>query len=395
MTDTVMPHDKIYAKQISDRMKEQEKSSGGKDRLPSDRVILRGQPERLPIYRFEISNLFYNKANGRIAAELRAKEDELGRELDPTNVDDQQILGDLLLAVRHDENDNLKADLREKGQLAPGIITCDGILINGNRRRALLQQLFNDINDQRYAYIEVHVLPSDVTKREIWLIEAGIQLSAMPQLDYDPINHLLKLREGELAGLSTGEMAHRIYGVDEEKLREDLERLTLMDSYLRDCLDKEDRYYLLKERNEHFINLQRILRWAARPRGKKINWTYDKSDLAELTNVAFYYIRGRFSHWRIRDLRDIFCNKSSWDEVRKVLELDAAPPGEEPTDNGEPDNLDDFDEMDEPAADELDELAIVERDRIEENAWHKRNKRNLQSHFEDAKEQQQINSDSR
>ena len=101
-----------------------------------------------------------------------------------------------------------------------------------------------------------------------------------------------------------------------------LERLDLIDEYLRDFIGKPGKYYLVKGVSEHFIDLQNILAWAERPRGPiRRDWDQDENDINELKLVGFYYIRCGFSHWRIRDLRDIFTKKDPWEIIHKAIEL--------------------------------------------------------------------------
>ncbi|GAI06379.1 unnamed protein product, partial [marine sediment metagenome] len=174
-----------------------------------------------------------------------------------------KIIKDLLLSIRKDENEKVKADLAKKGQIRPGIITCDGIVINGNRRKALLEELYAEAGLEKYKYLEVHVLPSDITKSELWLIEAGIQMSTPQQLDYSPINNLLKLKEGILSGLRIEDMAARIYGVTAEKIKVDIERLDLIDEYLKDFIVKPGKYYLVRYLRPFNIRIMDSISFAA------------------------------------------------------------------------------------------------------------------------------------
>ena len=55
-------------------------------------------------------------------------------------------------------------------------------------------------------------LPPNVSEQDLWRIEAGIQLGKNVQLDYGPINELLKLQQGLESGLSPNEIAKSLYG---------------------------------------------------------------------------------------------------------------------------------------------------------------------------------------
>jgi hypothetical protein len=392
-----MPHDPARKKMIRAHLKEQEDSAGGKDALPHEKLIVKGKAESTPVYSLSIDDLAFNKANGRIKAEVLEKETELARSLSPESPQDQKLIGTILLSIRKDENEKIREDLRKNGQMRPGIITCDGIVINGNRRKALLQDLYGETGETKYKQIDVQVLPSDITKAELWLIEAGIQMSAPQQLDYSPINNLLNWRDGVLGGLKIDDMAARIYGVSKESIESDLDRLDLIDEYLKDFLRKPDRYYLVRALNEHFIDLQDILNWAKRPRGNvPMNWKPDASDLNELKLVGFYYIRIKFPHLRVRELRDLFVTAESWNEAKKVLQLDVELPEEErdtlkaaltvkEADGGEG----------ETTAEETTFTTTVEEvDIQEEAAWREKSESTLRNFYENAKEQKQIIKDS-
>lgn len=396
-----MPYDKTRQKMIRAHMRDQEDSAGGVERLPHEKLIVKGQAVRAPIYCMSLDDLAFNKANGRIKSEVLEKEAELGRLLEPSVPEDQKIIKEILLSIRPDENEKISEDLRKNGQLRTGIITCDGIVINGNRRKAILAELHRSTGDNQFKYLDVQVLPCDITKAELWLIEAGIQLSAPQQLDYSPINHLLKLREGVSSGLNIHDMAARIYGVSEDTLKSDLERLDLIDEYLRDFLRKAERYYLVKRLNEHFIDLHEILSWAKRPRGKLINWQPDASDKNELKLVAFFYIRLGFAHLRIREMRDLFATEESWREVKRALEVQVELSEEERQSLGlqsEPESLEDEDS--DTGGTEGSErapgftTAVEDRDFKEEASWREAHKEDLHDFYEDAKEQERNVKDS-
>jgi len=397
-----MPYDQSRKQLLNERIKKQEDDAGGKDRLRSAKLLVKGQTILAPIYRFQLDDLAYNKSNGRIKAEVLEKQAELGRTLDQFDQGDSQIIGDILLSIRKDENDKIREDLRKNTQITPGIVTVDGIVINGNRRKALLAELYQETHDDKFKYLDAHMLPSDILKAELWLIEAGIQLSASQQLDYSPINNLLKLSEGINAGLSSADMASRIYGVSEDKINSDLERLTLIEEYLSDFLDKDGKYYLVKYLDNHFINLLNILNYFKNPRGIRRDWNPTEDDLNELKLVAFYYIRMRMPHLRIRDLRDIFLISSSWQKARQALSVDSNLTEEEKEKfkigaSSEDTRYDDNDEDPIENGEEENGGAITaseEEDIREETAWVKNRKDALKSIFEDAKEQKNIHDNS-
>ncbi|MCH8941916.1 MAG: hypothetical protein IIA48_05700 [Bacteroidetes bacterium] len=386
-----IPYNESQYKTISELIKRKEKEAGGKDKLPHKKLKIRGIVENLPYYNFRTDEVYFNKANGRIKSEVLEKEAQLGRELNEINTEDQTILRELLLDINPDENEKLKEDLIVNEQFEPGIMTCDGILINGNRRKAIFEKLLSN-EYEKFRYIDVHILPPDIKKDELWLIEAGIQLSSTQQLNYSPINDLLKIKEGIDAGLDIEIMASRIYGMSKEKLERDVGRLNLINEYLSLYLEKPGKYYLVKNLAEHFIDLQNIYDWANNPRGRvPRDWTPDGSDIEELKVIGFAYIRAKFTHMRIRELRNLFVNKISWRDLKKTIKI-SNKLNEKDLDEVATEPIEDiYNDNDNDVEVDLYKLNPSEKkDFAEERIWIRKNILQLKTNFENAKEQLEI-----
>ncbi len=93
----------------------------------------------------------------------------------------------------------LKDDLQEHGQTEPGIVTHEGVLINGNTRCAALQELGEE-------HIRVGVLPEDAGHGDLESIELSLQLRRSHKRDYSFMNFLLALEERVTAGRPTTEI---------------------------------------------------------------------------------------------------------------------------------------------------------------------------------------------
>jgi len=96
---------------------------------------------------------------------------------------------------KQDGFDALKADLRERGQQDPAIITAEGILINGNRRSAALRSLYREDNFLKAQYVKCLVLPQDATAEELVDLEAELQVAQDFKQDYSWINEALLIEE--------------------------------------------------------------------------------------------------------------------------------------------------------------------------------------------------------
>jgi len=277
-------------------------------------IVIGGEKSMVEVYRLPTSLLAYNIRNGRFAAELRAKERELGRKLDTVETADAEIIRDLLLYMDEDATAILKADLRQVGQTEPGIITHDGFVINGNRRMAILHGLHKQEPTGRFEHLDVQILPVDVEPRDLWRIEAGLQLSRDKRLVYGPVNDMFKIREGLDSGLSPEEIAATLYGSGgAQEISEKDERLKLIDSYLN-YINKPDDYLPVQRMVEHFINLQIFMRWLDEKvsASKQVQHTW--------LLITFEMLRtDEFKHMDIRKLRNIYATEESRNHIESSI----------------------------------------------------------------------------
>lgn len=91
--------------------------------------------------------------------------------------------------------DDLKADLRERSQQQPAVVTAEGVLINGNRRTAALRSLLNDDDHQPSRYITCLVLPADANLREMVDLETELQIAREFKEAYTWVNEALLIEE--------------------------------------------------------------------------------------------------------------------------------------------------------------------------------------------------------
>lgn len=226
-------------------------------KLGKYKVEISGKVEALSYYKLPIDLLLYNPDNGRLAMEKRDWEEKEGRSL--TNEDADEIRR-LLLELEEDKTKKLRADIRQKGQIEPGVITFDGVVINGNRRMAIIQELHKEEAHGKWKFLEAAILPEEIGEQDLWKIEAGLQLSKEKVAPYHPVNDLLKLKQGLDRELSLDELAAAMYGWDPQKVQESLERLELIEQFL-EMIHKKDDYGVIKDLrlNEYFINVQKYI----------------------------------------------------------------------------------------------------------------------------------------
>ena len=270
-------------------------------------ITLQGKRASLWVYRLPLNLTFYNIRNGRFAAEYADLVRKENRELDPTDPGDSKKIQDLLISLDPKQSRILEKDIQQNGQKDPGIITHDGFVINGNRRRSILEGLVS-VGQSRFDFIEVARLPPDVSSKDLWKIEAGIQLSRNVQLDYGPINELLKFKEGIDAGISPIEIAESLYGGFKEKDIEDkLVEFKLISEYLR-FIGEQGVFNKAKRIHEHFIDLRKILA------------EFDKTepmpdDLVNAKYIGFQLIHDGVPAREFRKMKEILVNGSTREEL--------------------------------------------------------------------------------
>lgn len=269
---------------------------------------LRGKRRELPVFRVPISHLYFNIENGRYADKMvQLRQENPGVEINPKEEQWKSkiwamLKGEYSGAEKDREPfERLKRDLLAREQLRPGVVLNDGGVLDGNRRFAVLTDLYlTEKNPARFEYFDAVILPEDVTAEDRWRIEAGLQIGRDEKLDYSPINRLLKIKEGQkLFGHTkdaAGEIANTLMGVSKEEVERDITKIQLIDQYLA-FRKKPDCYMLVSDLMERFEEAVSILETA-----KKAKLLPE--DLALLRLKLFALIQFEImDNWQLREIR--------------------------------------------------------------------------------------------
>ncbi|MFF3763098.1 transcriptional regulator [Streptomyces sp. NPDC001922] len=215
---------------VKERLAEAAKTAGVKETLT---IEWRGKPEHVEVIDMPVDVLYFNPNTHRIRAQ-RSHDPAGDRKLDedPWSPESQEYLHYLLQAMPSNPNDRdpdfdeLLNSLRDFQQNEPGLITRDGILVNGNTRRAALKEIGN-------RHIRVGVLPESCTWEDINAVELSLQLRKDHRRDYSYINHLLAMEEQHAQGRPLDKIAHD-FRVQVKTCKRDLWVLEC----LRDLIDR-------------------------------------------------------------------------------------------------------------------------------------------------------------
>ena len=98
-------------------------------------LYYKGEKRNLGVYEVPIELLRFNYVNGRIGTEVREFEMISGSNLDQLPIDEINAkIHNWIWKKSEGENKKTLRDIRDKRQIIPGVITRDGIIVDGNRR---------------------------------------------------------------------------------------------------------------------------------------------------------------------------------------------------------------------------------------------------------------------
>lgn len=123
-----------------------------------------------------------NPSNSRLRAQLLEHAQHNLVVTDPTSPEAQKILATILSSTEKFEE--LKRQIVDFRQQEPGIVSREGLLVNGNTRLTAIRSL-------GFPGFDVAVLPADATNDDFFEIEMSLQLRKLVHQDYTFTNELL------------------------------------------------------------------------------------------------------------------------------------------------------------------------------------------------------------
>jgi hypothetical protein len=149
------------------------------------KLYYQGVTQSFDVYRIDLDWLIYNRHNGRLEAEMLTWEQE--HAVTPEHYDDDlhRLIENLLWKSNVSRNEQTLEDLADKQQQRPGIVSLDGVVIDGNRRAMLLRRL--EDKKQAKQYLDAIILPHayDENQKEIVRLETQYQLGEDSKVEYD------------------------------------------------------------------------------------------------------------------------------------------------------------------------------------------------------------------
>ena len=283
--------------------------------LGTQEIMWQDSLQSMPVHKVPLNCLIYNKYNGRILSRTKSLEAQ-GRVLDAESEDDKVVIEKLLWDSKIDRNKRTMDDLARDGQKHVGIITKDGIIIDGNRRVMLLNKI------ERFDYFKAIVLPitSEENPVEIEKLETSYQMGEDAKLGYNPVEKYLKAKNLKQKDIDVNRIADWM-GESPSSIKDYLEIMETMEEYL-DYFGYHGIFTQLDGREDQFINLNKWIRAFYGAGSTKAFDGYKDGDVDDLKTIAFDYIRVRFEGKRFRSLgeglreKHFFGNREIWESFR-------------------------------------------------------------------------------
>lgn len=196
----------------------------------------KGQLQSFDVYQIPLEFVAYNVENGRISSLVKSYKVEHGI-LDVNNPDDAQQIASFLFSSSEERNKKTMKDLATNGQMEPGIITMDGIIVDGNRRASLLRKIvdsdsYNQATKDKCSYFLARILPEDADEKEILRLETSFQMGTDSKVDYNAIEKYLHIKDMYDKGFTLEQIAEYMGLNSVKDVTTNLEIMDLIDKYL-------------------------------------------------------------------------------------------------------------------------------------------------------------------
>ena len=289
-------------------------------RIPTDQTAIMNfrndilNKKQREIFSVDLNLLRYRRENGRISSSVLGYEKEKGF-LHPDQGGAQRKIKEFLLGKDPEKTQELKKILKAEGQREPGIVTCDGFLINGNRRKVALEEIHKENpSDEQFTRMKVIILPGEgeeggpPTLKEIEQIENRYQLQSDGKADYFGFDAALSIKQKIGIGFSLEEqlrdnpiyknMPQREFKTVLKNEERKLKALECIDRYLN-MFNRDGQYQQIAKgigdregRWQAFVDYADTWNKLQKPR-ERMKHKIEDTDIEILEQVAFKAIRLR------------------------------------------------------------------------------------------------------
>jgi hypothetical protein len=280
------------------------------------------------VYNIPLEYLVYNKYNGRILSRTKSLEKQK-HQIDVESEEGKELVEKLLWESNEGRNKTTLESIGRYGQEKIGIITKDGIIIDGNRRAMLLGR-----NKKDHFKAVVLDVTLEENPLEIERLETTYQMGEDEKVGYNATEKYIKSKL-LYKKLSGEEYSSKVpynktavdkiatwMGEDEGEILKYLDTMEVMDEYL-EYLEYDGIYTQLDKREDQFLNLTKWLNNFYGEESSKAFDGYKNDDVDDLKIIAFHYIRTQYEGKEFRILAEgqktnhFFGDKKIWHNFSK------------------------------------------------------------------------------
>ena len=274
-----------------------------------------------PVYEIPIDSVIFNSKNGRIGSFRIGFEKQYSPEkLDAENPEHEKKIMDSIWESDSTRNNKTLKDIQMHGQTEPGVITADGIIIDGNRRAVCLKKLASQSSGNNYFLAAI--LPDEMAsaESEIRKLETELQMGRDQILDYDTTAKYIRAKEfKELDGLSDEVIAERFGEMttsgkpDTKKIKSWHKILMQMEKFQKNQGYSGFYDNLADQKMEgHFVDLTGYVEKQSPDKSPIArNWKPAKSDISDFEEAYENFARARIPVAEVRHLVNPADGKSS------------------------------------------------------------------------------------
>ena len=308
-------------------------------------LYYKGEKRNLGVYEVPTELLRFNYVNGRIGTEVREFEVISGANLDQLPIDEiNDMIHNWIWKKSEGENKKTLRDIRDKRQIIPGVITRDGIVVDGNRRFMIARKLNEEGLNRQFLTVILDDTYEDGGDNELQIkkLETEIQLGQDEKVKYGAIEPYIKIMdfvdkyiEVKSPKMKYEELA-RLMGIKDEKTVKMKYRIGKIMLEFLDYIGFPDMFSRLQNTEDLFIQLEKIYRLYKNEKGSA-GWNFNNNDIEDYKTCGFELIRWNYNaskekkgDWEAKKLRDkyfknsanktIFSNPKIWRDFNSTLE---------------------------------------------------------------------------
>jgi len=308
-------------------------------------IYYKGKTREEKVYEIPPNILRFNYLNGRIGTEALEFKQINGSDLGSLSIDDaNDIIHDWIWNKTKKDNQRTLEDIRDKSQIIPGVITRDGIVVDGNRRFMISRILNKEGLNKQFKAIILDDTYSDGGESEFQIkrLEAEIQMGQDEKVKYGAREPYLRIMdfvdnyiETTSSQMTYDELCKIMKIKSEKEVKKKYSIGKLMLEYLS-YINFDEMWSRLDNTEDLFIKLEYMLKLYSDGKGIA-GWERDDDDINNYKYLGFDLIRWNYNAdaklkngWNSQKIREkyfknskekaIFSKKRIWEEFNENLE---------------------------------------------------------------------------